>query len=154
MPYTRESEDILADWRSAERALSNVPVGTPEAVRLHAEVGHLRDEYQRLSLEAVSHDQPALPPFPLEPKRPANEGTERAITDRSNQIVDVVAEVQSLEMQKREQPIASPRFNRLADQIVDRSRRLFRLAEDEESLGEGAEAGEASIDDIDRRKDG
>ncbi len=63
MPYQREADAVIADWRAVEQDLRVVPNGTPEASGLHAEVALLRDEHQGLVQEALRHEQ-VLRPFP------------------------------------------------------------------------------------------
>ena len=64
MPYQREAEAVLAMWREIERSLANVEPGSAEAERLQTDAALLRDEYQRLIREAISHDRPVPPAFP------------------------------------------------------------------------------------------
>ena len=55
MPY--EAERVLAQWREVERDLTAVDPESPEAERLRAEVGRLRDEYQQLVADVQGHAQ-------------------------------------------------------------------------------------------------
>ena len=61
MPYQREADQIIRDWRHVLAMLDIVADGSIEAERLHGEVQRLRDEYETLSLA-----NPELAPFPLE----------------------------------------------------------------------------------------
>ena len=45
MPYGKLAEDILNDWRAAERELATVDAYKDERLRLEKEIERLRDEY-------------------------------------------------------------------------------------------------------------
>ena len=66
MPYQREADAILTDWRAAKRDLEAAPKSSVESESLREEIGRLQDEYQRLVEEARSRSQPEPPPFPSE----------------------------------------------------------------------------------------
>ncbi len=61
MPYQRLAQEVLAQWRAAERDLVSVAA---EAERLQGEIERLRAEYHRLIEEAMAADRPVPPPFP------------------------------------------------------------------------------------------
>ena len=63
MPYQREADAVIEDWREVEQDLLVVPRGTPEALKLNAEAERLRDEHQRLVEEGRRHHR-AMEPFP------------------------------------------------------------------------------------------
>ena len=63
MPYQRLAQEVLAQWRAAERDLEAVAA---EADRLHAEIERLRAEYHRLIEEATAAQRPVPPPLPDE----------------------------------------------------------------------------------------
>jgi hypothetical protein len=66
MPYQRLAEEVLAQWRAAERDLDAVAA---EAERLHGEIDRLRAEYNRLiDLATVAH-RPVPPPLPEDPPK-------------------------------------------------------------------------------------
>jgi hypothetical protein len=64
MPYSRQAEVILANWREAERQLADLRPDSATADLLRAESARLRDEYQALIEAARSADSPEPPPFP------------------------------------------------------------------------------------------
>jgi hypothetical protein len=64
MPYKRLAAQVLADWLEVQRTLELVSSGTREAALLRTEARHLRDEYDRLVVEAVLLRRPVPPPFP------------------------------------------------------------------------------------------
>ncbi len=66
MPYQREADAILTDWRAAKRDLEAAPDRSVESDTLRDEIGRLQDEYQRLVDEARARLEPEPPPFPTE----------------------------------------------------------------------------------------
>ena len=65
MPYGKLAEDILNDWRAAERDLAIVDRDRDERLRLEQEIERLREEYHRLADEAArQHQVEDVPPFP------------------------------------------------------------------------------------------
>jgi len=75
----------------------------------------------------------------------------RELTDRSAQILGAIDDLHQMETEKRSQPISTPRFHRMAEDITRKSREVFRIAIDQEEIGDQAQRGEQSIEDIDRR---
>lgn len=63
MPYRRETEQVLTDWRAVERHREDVEEGTPEALALYDEAGRLRREYQTLVGKAVARFRAAQPAY-------------------------------------------------------------------------------------------
>ncbi len=64
MPYGKLAEDILNDWRAAERELATVDAHKDERIRLEREIQRLRDEYNQLAEEATrKHRVVDVPPF-------------------------------------------------------------------------------------------
>ena len=66
MPYRGEASVVLEMWREVERGVAAAPDGTPEAEEFQAEALRLRNEYQRLIIEARAHHRPEPDPFPDE----------------------------------------------------------------------------------------
>jgi hypothetical protein len=61
MPFQRLAEEVLAQWRAAERDLAALAT---EEERLQGEIERLRTEYHRLiDLATVAH-RPVPPPLP------------------------------------------------------------------------------------------
>jgi ubiquinone biosynthesis protein UbiJ len=48
MPFQREAEAILEEWRAVQRELEAADPASPEANHLRAEAARLSDVYQRL----------------------------------------------------------------------------------------------------------
>ena len=70
MPYGKLAEDILNDWRAAERDLAIVDRDRDERLRLEQEIERLREEYHRLADEAArEHRVEDVPPFPRPARR-------------------------------------------------------------------------------------
>ena len=75
---------------------------------------------------------------------------EPELTEHSDRILDAIAELHRLEVEKRTKEISTPEFHRLAEEITAKSREVFRIAAEQERLGEAAPQGSESIDDLDR----
>jgi hypothetical protein len=60
--------------------------------------------------------------------------------------------VQRLEREKREVPISTPEFHRLAEEVEHRARQVYRIASDEEQTGDEVPTGDDSIDDVAKRE--
>lgn len=75
----------------------------------------------------------------------------RQLTDRSNRLLDALRGMREVEKRKRAEPISSPKFHALADEVDKASRDVFRLARDEERLGDEIPRGSDTIDDVDHR---
>ena len=74
----------------------------------------------------------------------------RALTERSDQMLQALSRLRALETQKRLVDISSPEFHALADEVTALSRQIFEIAAQQDKLGaEVAPTGE-SIEDIER----
>jgi hypothetical protein len=69
----------------------------------------------------------------------------------SEKLLDRLARLRATERKKRQEPISSPEFHRLARAVADQSRELMRDAQDEEAIGNENERGNDSIDDVDEQ---
>jgi len=74
----------------------------------------------------------------------------RALTNRSNQLLDALRHLRDTEKRKRDEPISTPEFHKLADDVDRTSRRIFSLAREQEQLGDETRTGDETINDIDR----
>jgi hypothetical protein len=74
----------------------------------------------------------------------------RALANRSNRLLKALRHLQDTEKRKRDEPISTPEFHRLADDVDKTSRQIFSLARDQEQLGDASKRGEETINDIDR----
>jgi hypothetical protein len=77
-------------------------------------------------------------------------GEKQALATHSNKLLDALRRLRDTEQQKRQEPISSPKFHELANEVDRTSRDVFRLARDERDLGEETSRGHESIDDVDR----
>ncbi len=64
MPYQRLAAAILEEWRAVERQLAAIGPDGAGYAGAKAEAERLRDEYERLFLQARAHHRPEPPPFP------------------------------------------------------------------------------------------
>ena len=74
----------------------------------------------------------------------------------SENLLSRLARMRATESKKRQEPISSPEFHRLARAVADQSRELMRDAQDEEAIGNENERGDDSIDEVEeevRRSD-
>lgn len=72
----------------------------------------------------------------------------RALTGKSDEMLEALRELKATEARKRREPISTPMFHMLADDVFAQSRRIFRIAIEEDELGDESERGVESIDDI------
>ena len=63
------------------------------------------------------------------------DGTGRRLRDHSDELLAEVAELKKLETAKRQHETSSPEFQDLADRIVEKSREIFRLADEDRETG-------------------
>jgi len=64
VPFQREAEAILREWRAVERELEELDPRSLEAEALQAEGARLRDAYQRIIRMQGESGGPDLPRFP------------------------------------------------------------------------------------------
>lgn len=74
-----------------------------------------------------------------------------ALAGRSDELIEAARSVQELEREKRRHPISTPGFHDLADRIQERSREVFRIAAEEERLGEEIPTDRETIDSVEGR---
>ena len=78
----------------------------------------------------------------------------RALADHSKRLLEALRRMRDTEKRKRQEPISTPKFHKLADEVNRASNEVFRLAREEERLGDESPRGTDSIDDIERRESG
>lgn len=66
----------------------------------------------------------------------------------SDELMEAVEDVRSLERRRRTEAISTPQFHELGDRILERSRDVFRVAQDEESTGNSVETSDVTIEDV------
>jgi len=74
----------------------------------------------------------------------------RALAGKSDEMLEALRELKAMEARKRREPISTPMFHMLADDVSAQSRRIFRLAIQGDELGDASERGVGTIDDIAR----
>lgn len=72
----------------------------------------------------------------------------RALAGKSDEMLEALRELKATEARKRREPISTPMFHMLADDVYAQSRRIFRIAIQEDDLGNESERGVETIDDI------
>lgn len=79
----------------------------------------------------------------------------RALADTSNKLLAALRHLRDTEQRKRQLPISSPAFDELANEVERTSREIFRLARDQDHLGDESEdplaestRGSETIDDV------
>ena len=80
----------------------------------------------------------------------------RALADTSNKLLAALRHLRDTEQRKRQLPISSPAFDELAEEVERTSREIFRLARDQDHLGDESEdrvadeatGGSETIDDV------
>ena len=77
--------------------------------------------------------------------------TKQEIARNSDELLDDVKQLRALEEEKRREPISSPGFHVIAEEITARSREIMKTALRQEELGNSAERGEETIEDVDRK---
>ena len=75
----------------------------------------------------------------------------RALTGRSNKLLDALRRLKDTEQRKRRVPISTSAFHELANDVNATSREIFRIAREQDDLGERIPTGTESIDEVDRR---
>src|SRR4051812_1246528 len=66
----------------------------------------------------------------------ADTRTQHNLREDSDSLLDAVREIRDLERTKRTQKLSSPEFHQTAEEITDKSRRVFHIARDEEAEGD------------------
>ena len=72
----------------------------------------------------------------------------RALAGKSDEMLQALRELKATEARKRREPIFTPMFHMLADDVYAQSRRIFRIAIQDDQLGDESERGVETIDDI------
>lgn len=114
-------------WRDVERQMAAAPPNSPEIDRLIDEFALLRTEYARVM------DDP-----------------KRELADRSGELLEELGHLKETEELKRQESISTAPFHELADEVSASIRRVFVLGAQSEELGDRAETGDLTIEDIER----
>ena len=76
-------------------------------------------------------------------------GLKDKLARSSNEMLEMVSELKDLERRKRAEPISSPAFHDLAEQVTEKTRDIMRSVIKQEDLGNQTARGDASINDVD-----
>ncbi len=76
----------------------------------------------------------------------------RELAGQSNKLLDALSHLKATEKRKREVPISTPTFHELANDVNATSREIFRIARDQDRLGDEIPTGTETIDDVDRQE--
>ena len=74
----------------------------------------------------------------------------RELAGRSDKLLDALRHLKDTEERKRKVPISTPAFHELANDVNATSREIFRIARDQDDLGDAIPTGSDTIDDVDR----
>jgi hypothetical protein len=85
---------------------------------------------------------------------PGDDDPKHELSAHSARILKEIDDLRSMETEKRTQPISTPEFHRLAEDITAKSRDVFRIAAEQEGIGEEAPTGTVTIEDVDRERTG
>lgn len=77
----------------------------------------------------------------------------RALAGRSNKLLDALRHLKETEERKRHVPISTPTFHELANDVNATSREIFRIARDQDRIGDEIPTGSDTIEDVDRRSE-
>ena len=66
----------------------------------------------------------------------------------SNELLEDLRALRRLEGQKREEAISSDEFHELADEVTSTSRKIMKTVLKQEELGDEADRGDESIEDV------
>lgn len=82
-------------------------------------------------------------------ERAADQSTRhRRLRGESDHLLEAVDEIRTLDARKREVDISTPAFHRLAKEIQDKSREVFRAAYREAKLDDEVETTDVSIEEV------
>jgi hypothetical protein len=73
---------------------------------------------------------------------------EQHLRNDSDSLLEAVREIRDLEQSKRGQQMSSPEFHRTAEEITDKTRRVFEIASDEEHTGNGVDSQPKTTEDV------
>ena len=74
------------------------------------------------------------------------------LATKSDDLLDALDRLKDTEQRKRQEPISSDDFHRLANEVDAISHEVFAIARDQRDTGERTQPGDETIDDVDRAK--
>ncbi len=75
----------------------------------------------------------------------------QALAGRSDKLLGALRHLKETEERKREVPISTPTFHELANDVNATSREIFRLAREQDEIGDEIPTGSDTIEDVNRR---
>ena len=74
------------------------------------------------------------------------------LATRSDELLDAVRRLKDTEQRKRQEPISSESFHKLANEVDAISHEVFSIARDQRNIGNETERSDKNIDDVDAEK--
>ncbi len=75
----------------------------------------------------------------------------RELATKSDRLLDALGQLRETETKKRREAISTSEFHRLADQVTEQSEDIFRIAHEQDQLGEAAQTGDETIEELSDR---
>jgi hypothetical protein len=72
----------------------------------------------------------------------------RELAGQSNKLLDALRHLKAVEKRKRDVPISTPTFHELANDVNATSREIFRIARNQDRIGDELPTGSESIEDV------
>lgn len=70
------------------------------------------------------------------------------LASRSDELLETIQRLKDTERRKRQEPISSESFHRLANEVDALSHEVFAIARDQRDIGERTEHADESIDEV------
>ncbi len=70
------------------------------------------------------------------------------LSAESKRLLDTIDEMHELEELKRAEPISTPAFHRLADEVLAKGKEVFRITSEQEAMGDAIDTGAVSLNDV------
>lgn len=70
------------------------------------------------------------------------------LASRSDELLETIQRLKDTEQRKRQEPISSESFHRLANEVDALSHEVFAIARDQRNIGDRTERADESIDDV------
>jgi hypothetical protein len=70
----------------------------------------------------------------------------------SEDLLRTAADVRETEQKRRNEPIASPEFDRLGEDVTRKAHDVYNIAQEQEAVGNETEPGGETIEDVERKQ--
>jgi hypothetical protein len=74
------------------------------------------------------------------------------LATKSDELLDAVQRLKDTERRKRQEPISSDSFHRLANEVDAISHEVFSIARDQRNIGDETHRSDKTIDDVDSER--